>query len=165
MHPLKPQAGGHRDTSGVGFTLIELLVVIAIIVIVAALILGISGFVQRKAALARAETEIEAIAMALEAYRADHGDYPVGSVPAGSTASGDSLLLYTNLSPSSGKVYHEFDRRMITVAGNNTNITDPFGDRYGYTYPGANSRNGTNFFDLWSQAGSATKTNQWLTNW
>ncbi|MFZ4777800.1 MAG: type II secretion system protein [Terrimicrobiaceae bacterium] len=148
-----------------GFTLLELLVVIAVIAILAGLILGVAGYVQRQAALARAKTEIEALTAALESFKADHGDYPVGSITAGSTASGDSLRLYTNLCPPTGKVYFAFDKRMITVVGNNTNITDPFGERYGYTYQGSPTRNGTNFFDLWCQAGSATKTNQWVENW
>jgi prepilin-type N-terminal cleavage/methylation domain-containing protein len=148
-----------------GFTLLELLVVIAIIAILAGLILGVAGYIQRQAALARAKTEIEALTAALESFKADHGDYPVGSITAGSMASGDSLLLYTNLCPPTGKVYFPFDKRMITVAGNNTNITDPFSERYGYTYQGSPTRNGTNFFDLWCQAGNATKTNQWVGNW
>ena len=148
-----------------GFTLVELLVVIAVIAILAALMLRIAGYANRHAALARAKTEIDALTAALESYKADHGDYPVGSITAGSTASGDSLLLYTNLSPATGKVYFPFDKHMITVVGNNTNITDPFGDRYGYTYPGSTTRAGTNFYDLWCQAGSATLTNQWIGNW
>jgi type II secretory pathway pseudopilin PulG len=145
--------------------MIELLVVIAIIAILAALTLRIVGYANRHAALARAKTEIEAISAALEGFKADHGDYPVGSIAAGSTASGDSLLLYTNLSPPTGKVYFPFDKHMIAVVGSATNITDPFGERYGYTYPGSITRNGTNFFDLWCQAGSATQTNQWIGNW
>ncbi len=148
-----------------GFTLLELLVVIAVIVILAALTLRIAGYAIRHAALARAKTEIESLTAALESYKAEHGDYPVGSITAGSTASGDSLLLYTNLSPATGKVYFPFDKHMITIVGNNTNITDPFGERYGYTYPGSTARNGTNFFDLWCQAGNATQTNQWIGNW
>lgn len=161
-HPHHPDT---IDSRRAGFTMIELLVVIAIIAILAALTLGVAGYLQRQAALARARTEIEALTAALESYKADHGDYPVGSITAGSTASGDSSLLYTNLSPATGKVYFPFDKRMITIAGSNTNITDPFGERYGYTYPGSVTKNGTNFFDLWCQAGSATKTNQWVGNW
>src|SRR5213078_3464989 len=58
------------------FTLIELLVVIAIIIILAGLILTTSGYVQRKGARARAETEIAAMSSALESYKADNGIYP-----------------------------------------------------------------------------------------
>src|SRR5437773_9271296 len=57
------------------FTLIELLVVIAIIIILAGLILSTAGYVQKKGARARAETEIAAMSAALESYKADNGIY------------------------------------------------------------------------------------------
>jgi type II secretory pathway pseudopilin PulG len=58
------------------FTLIELLVVIAIIIVLAGLILSTVGYVQKKGARARAETEIAAISAACEGYKADNGIYP-----------------------------------------------------------------------------------------
>jgi type II secretory pathway pseudopilin PulG len=82
-HSVIPSKFGIRDCGGsrVGcricaFTLIELLVVIAIIIILAGLILTTAGYVQRKGARARAETEIAAISAALESYKADNGIYP-----------------------------------------------------------------------------------------
>src|SRR6059036_2954402 len=63
------------STSG-AFTLIELLVVIAIIIILAGLILSTTGYVQKKGARARAETEIAAMSAACESYKADNGIYP-----------------------------------------------------------------------------------------
>jgi type II secretory pathway pseudopilin PulG len=60
----------------VAFTLIELIVVVAIIVILVGLVLSIVGYVQKKAARARAETEIAAISAACESYKADNGIYP-----------------------------------------------------------------------------------------
>jgi len=59
-----------------GFTLIEVLTVVAIIVVLMGLTLGISGFVQDKAARARAEGEIAAMQSALEQYRIENGGYP-----------------------------------------------------------------------------------------
>jgi prepilin-type N-terminal cleavage/methylation domain-containing protein len=61
------------------FTLIELLVVMAIILILAGLILATSGYVQRKGARSRTETEIAALSAALESYKADNGVYPRGT--------------------------------------------------------------------------------------
>src|SRR6266700_6190839 len=58
------------------FTVIELLVVIAIIIILASLILSTVGYVQKKGARARAETEIAAMSAALESYKADNAVYP-----------------------------------------------------------------------------------------
>src|SRR5205807_5758756 len=58
------------------FTVIELLVVITIIIILAGLILSTIGYVQKKGARSRAETEIAAMSAALESYKADNGIYP-----------------------------------------------------------------------------------------
>ena len=58
------------------FTFIELLIAIAIILILAGLILGTAGYVQKKGARSRAETEIAAMSAALESYKADNGVYP-----------------------------------------------------------------------------------------
>src|ERR1041385_4804882 len=59
-----------------GFTLIELIVVITVIVILTGLVLSTVGYVQKKGARARAETEIAAISAASENYKADNGIYP-----------------------------------------------------------------------------------------
>ena len=61
------------------FTLIELLVVIAIIAILAGLILNTAGYIQQKGRTSRAEAEMAALAVALENYKADNGDYPPGN--------------------------------------------------------------------------------------
>src|SRR5438874_9236684 len=58
------------------FTIVELLVVITIIIVLAGLILATTGYVQKKGARARAETEIAAMSAALESYKADNGIYP-----------------------------------------------------------------------------------------
>lgn len=153
-----PHLAPHRR----GFTLIELLVVIAIIAILAALVLQTAGYVQRKGATSRAEAEIAALSAALESYKADMGDYPRGTNQPG----GSNLFLLTNLMPTNltSKVYFEFNRGMTNASG----IIDPFGTTYGYQYPGATNRSGTNFFDLWSTAGTSTNqtnSNRWLVNW
>jgi prepilin-type N-terminal cleavage/methylation domain-containing protein len=58
------------------FTLIELIVVIAVIIILAGLVLSTVGYVQKKGARSRAETEIAAISAACESYKADNSVYP-----------------------------------------------------------------------------------------
>src|SRR6201981_3443920 len=60
----------------VAFTLVELIVVITIIAILAGLVLSTVGYVQKKGARARAETEIAALSAACESYKADNGVYP-----------------------------------------------------------------------------------------
>lgn len=146
-----------------GFTLIELLVVMVVIAILAGLTLSTAGFVQKKAARSRAESEIAALSAALESYKADHGDYPTGDTGSGTGIPGDNKFLRTNLSPSSGKIYFEFPKSMDNIIDAGT-IVDPFSENYGYSYPGATNRSGSNFFDLWSRT-ATTNTNQWIKNW
>jgi prepilin-type N-terminal cleavage/methylation domain-containing protein len=72
---------GERLTNGFGarngaFTLIELIVVVTIIVILAGLVLSTVGYVRKKGARARAETEIAAMSAACESYKSDNGVYP-----------------------------------------------------------------------------------------
>ena len=159
------------------FTLIELLVVIAIIIILAGLILTTSGYVQRKGARARAETEIAAMSSALESYKADNGIYPTDASTTeqlDSTTSFDpsnyqsaSLYLYKQLSGDatgnrqpSGKSYFAFKPNMLSPADQTQNvqyIRDPFGNSYGYSTKMAVSGTGgyNPTFDLWSTAGVA----------
>lgn len=149
-----------RSKTG-GFTLIELLVVIAIIAILAGLLLSTAGYIQRKGASSRAEAEITALTVALENYKADNGDYPPGDNVIGANAPSSNNFLLTNLMPSTGKIYFEFNKTMTNAAGN---VVDPFGENYGYKYPGDTNRSGTNFFDLFSRCASSS-TNQWKVNW
>ena len=144
-----------------GFTLIELLVVIAIIAILSALLLNTAGYIQKKAARSRAETEIAALSAALESYKADNGDYPPGT---NTSATGANAFLRAALSPDTNKVYFEFSKTMGTNLTTNGSIIDPFGENYRYQYPGDTNRSGTNFFDLWSQSAN-TNTNIWTKNW
>ena len=179
-HSVIPSTFGIRHSSfraEGAFTLIELLVVIAIIIILAGLILTTSGYVQRKGARARAETEIAAMSSALESYKADNGIYPTDASTTeqlDSTTSFDpsnyqsaSLYLYKQLSGDatgnrqpSGKSYFAFKPNMLSPADQTQNvqyIRDPFGNSYGYSTKMAVSGTGgyNPTFDLWSTAGVA----------
>jgi prepilin-type N-terminal cleavage/methylation domain-containing protein len=81
------------------FTLLELLVVITIIVILAGLILATTGYVQKKGARSRAESEIAGISAAMESYKADNGIYPRD--PTANTAT-DKLNAKTDGNSTSG---------------------------------------------------------------
>jgi len=169
------------------FTILELLVVIAIIVTLAGLILATSGYVQKKGARSRAETEIAAMSAALESYKADNGVYPSNPdtnsldptsdlnpapPPPTNKYSNASLYLYEMLSGDTNndrsadqKSYFSF--KPITLfppPPSNANVSglrDPFGNSYGYSTMKASdpSKNGYNpTFDLWSTAGGTTST-------
>ena len=66
----------HKRRYKTAFTLIELLIVIAVIVVLTGLILTTFGYVQKKGARARVETEIAAMSAGCESYKADNGIYP-----------------------------------------------------------------------------------------
>jgi type II secretory pathway pseudopilin PulG len=72
------------------FTLIELLVVIAVIIVLAGLILSTMGYVRKKGARSRAETEIAAMSAACESYKADNGIYPRGNANLSNTTPYDT---------------------------------------------------------------------------
>jgi len=154
-----------NSTAPHGFTLIELLVVITVIAILAGLVLQTAGYVQKKAARSRAEAEIAALSAALESYKADMGDYPAWTNAAPATG---NAFLRAALAPSTGKVYFEFSKGMGTnanISETNQPILDPFGEGYGYQYPGDTTRSGIIFYDLWSRGGGSANTNQWIKNW
>ena len=172
------------------FTIIELLIVMAIIIVLAGLIIGTSGYVQKKGARSRAEAEIAAMSAALESYKADNGIYPRNSDTDGLNAqsattpaayAAASLFLYESLSgrqangtPITGaKSYFSFKPQMISGARGSsgnvavaTGVRDPFGNHYGYsTANQANSSTGYNpTFDLWSTANSSSPA-EWIRNW
>jgi prepilin-type N-terminal cleavage/methylation domain-containing protein len=149
------------------FTLIELLIVIAVIVVLAGLILTMIGYVQKKEARARAETEIAAISAACESYKADNGIYPANpdtntldartKLDSSATVySAASLFLYEQLAGvtsasrsaiPSGKIYFTFKANMLLPAPPSTAaitaIRDPFGNSYGYSTAGNPQANPT----------------------
>lgn len=90
-----------RPSSTAAFTLIEIITAISIIVILMALVIQISGYVQQRAFKARAEGEIKGLAMACEAYKADNGGYPMDIVSGGSALGvTDQLSPKENFNPS-----------------------------------------------------------------
>lgn len=144
-----------------GFTLVELLVVMAIIAILVGLVLNVAGFVRYKGATARAQAEIAGVSTALESYKADYGDYPQWT-NTNTGVTGDNAVLVTNLSPATGKVYFEFTK---SQTNSSKYFQDPFGNSYGYQYPGNTNRSGSNFYDLWSTANKPGNSNAWIKNW
>jgi prepilin-type N-terminal cleavage/methylation domain-containing protein len=162
-----------------GFTLIELIVTVTIIVILAGLVLSTVGYVQKKAARSRAETELATLSAACENYKADNGIYPrnpdtdglnaqIAGNPNTSQYQRASLYLYNALfgatngsrTPDTGaKSYFVFKPNMLSPADQTQNvqfIRDPFANSYGYsTIQAATGNTSVGYnptFDLWSTA-------------
>lgn len=115
------KSGSTRLSSRAGFTLIELLVVVAIIAILVGMVVGISGYASRKAATAKAVSEIEVIKTALEEYRINKGGY----------------------FPSSGALNSDltsagFSNQVGRYVGSGIKILDPWGKGYEYVAIGQN---------------------------
>ena len=104
------------------FTLIELIVVTTVIIILTGLVLSTVGYVQKKGARARAETEIAAMSAACESYKADNGTYPRG--PATAITIG-SVTIPANVTDS-------LDARTMGNPTSNTNPT--YGETSLYLY-------------------------------
>jgi type II secretory pathway pseudopilin PulG len=174
------------------FTLIELIVVTAVIIILTGLVLSTVGYVQKKGARARAETEIAAMSAACESYKADNGIYPRNNTTTDTLDARQnfdatqtvyqnaSLYLYNALfgatsgsrTPNAGaRNYFTFNPNQLSPSDQTQPVAfirDPFGNSYGYST--ANQADpvtpkGYNpTFDLWSTANS-TDPNQWIKNW
>ncbi len=181
----------HPRSHTAAFTVIELLIVMAVILVLAGLILGTSGYVQKKGARSRAEAEVAAMSAALESYKVDNGVYPRNAAtdsldPATpvTTYAEASRFLYGALSgdadfnrSAENKSYFTFKPNMLEPVPPSlaavTAIRDPFGNSYGYSTlkasnPAATGGNNPTF-DLWSTggttSGSAADQLQWIKNW
>jgi prepilin-type N-terminal cleavage/methylation domain-containing protein len=73
-HSLKGAPRKARDAAG--FTLIELLTVMAVVALLATISIGAVRGAKERANIARARTELAALATALEEFRRLYGDYP-----------------------------------------------------------------------------------------
>jgi type II secretory pathway pseudopilin PulG len=165
------------------FTLIELILVLGIITVLTGLVLSTVSYARKKAALARAETEIAAIAAACENYKADNAVYPTNASSTdllNSTNDGNPAdylaacrYLYGELTgdrdfngatDSGAKSYISLKPTSMLRADMSqppslsnpvTAIADPFSNSYGYSTSMASTGTGgyNPTFDLWSTSG------------
>ena len=63
----------HRIRMSRGFTLVELLTVVTIILILSGLVIGVTSFVQRKAAVDKARVQLRQFELKIEDYKRDAG--------------------------------------------------------------------------------------------
>ena len=155
LEPLKrskdsgPHAGRRPWTGRAGFTLIELLAVVMVILLLAGIVLSVTGYVQNKMSITTAKTQIVAMGAALEMYKNDWGSYPVtgsGRISRNQSCEGsNNLVLYRALSGvGGGRKYLSFPASAIrtnmyipvTISGNTTSemcgVFDPWGKLYNY---------------------------------
>jgi prepilin-type N-terminal cleavage/methylation domain-containing protein len=147
-----------------GFTLIEMVVVIAVLLVLAALTIGVVGFVIRKSSLTKALNEIHSMEGWCEAYKNDHGVYPqnadtdaldprVHADPGSSIYQKASLHLYSCITgdflpdgapdgkpEGESRTYGTFFPKQLSMAAGSAGtvrfIQDPFGGAYGYSTAG-----------------------------
>lgn len=192
---VRRKVAGDTPAATAAFTLIELLVVIAIIIVLAGLILSTVGYVQKKGARSRAETEIAAMSAACESYKADNGIYPRDNTTNQYTDTLDarqnfdatqtvyqnaSLYLYDALfgATSGSRTPNPGARSYFTFKPNQLSpsdqaqpvafIRDPFGNSYGYST--ANQADpitpkGYNPTFDLWSTANSTDPNQWIKNW
>jgi len=135
------------------FTLLELLVVVSIVAILAGLVLSTLGYVNRKGAASRAQSEVAALAAAIDSYHLEFGAYPA---PAD---------LYTELTGggpiNTDKVFFEPTPGMVNTNSTPRVFQDPYGQRYNYS---TNPTRNVGFFDLWSVPPTANTEADWIHN-
>ncbi|MCG3147368.1 MAG: hypothetical protein PCFJNLEI_00807 [Verrucomicrobiae bacterium] len=123
-----------------GFTLIELLAVVLVVLVLAAIGLGVAGYVQKKVAIATTKSQIAAIEAALESYKSDWGYYPLTTPQRISTDNSAELtnnaILYRALFEH-GKRYLTFPAAQLhselnVTYSTGTNIFDIYGRPFNY---------------------------------
>ncbi len=144
------------------FTLVEVLVTIAIIVILAGILIGGIGFATRRADEAKTIAQMETIAAAIEAFRADRGYLPQtngADVTVKLTRDGDRLYL------DQAKTLPLFNRKTGTayLKATSGDFTDAWGNPLQFRCPGTHNPAA---YDLWSQGPDGTDgTDDDITNW
>ena len=104
----------YSRTHAAAFTIVELLIVMAIILVLAGLILGTSGYVQKKGARSRAEAEIAAFSAALESYKADNGIYPGATNSPAPPSDSDNLNARADFNPA-GSMPNNYSRASLLL--------------------------------------------------
>lgn len=99
-----------------GFTLVELLAVVVVIMIVAGLVIRITGYVNKKSNISRAYADFAALNLALDNYKLNFGVYPSSTTGRISGVSGsfyisNNLLLYAALT-STPQLSNSFPRSL-----------------------------------------------------
>ncbi|MCF7668920.1 MAG: hypothetical protein K9N48_03990 [Verrucomicrobia bacterium] len=101
-----------RHRSGGAFTLIELLTVISIIIIIAALLIGLSNVAGKKMRISRVESEMHKLSTAIDSYKSQFGFYP----PDNST-NVPNTNIERNANPAVNPLFYELTGTVVTNNG------------------------------------------------
>ena len=130
------------------FTLIELLAVVLIILVLAGLLIQLTGYVKRTMAVNQAKAELAAMVLALDRYKADYGRYPTTTVVRCSYIGGaeatNSAILYAALQ---GRYLRFCSSQIRPPSGGNQYVVDPWGRPYNYYCVGPASGVSTTYVD------------------
>jgi general secretion pathway protein G len=169
------KTNGNARGGSAAFTLIELMAVITIIALLAAIVIGGTGYATEKQAKSKAKVQIEMLSRALEEYKLDNGAYPA----TGNTTTGldNSKLLFDALyfkgasdNTKSTRIYigelNPTNSKQGWTSGTasaSTKIIDPWNNEYRYRTAtnasgAANAATQNPDFDLWA-VGKDAKTN------
>ena len=127
-----------RLKHSIGFTLVELLAVMVVILLLAGIMIGVAGYVQKKMAIATTTGQIIAMKMALESYKADVGYYPpttpIHFSNMGGAESTNNAILYRALFVQGKMRLSKFPTTQVrvNVLTGLTNIFDVFGTLFNY---------------------------------
>jgi type II secretory pathway pseudopilin PulG len=115
-----------------------MLAVIALVAVLGGIVLGLAVGGHERAAVARAKTELTVLAQALEAWRAQYGDYPAAAAPAEfyESLTGRRGPQHGVLDPP-GRTFIEaghFTLRAVDTAAAGNVLLDPWGQPYHYVY-------------------------------
>ena len=169
-----------------GFTLVELLTVILIIAVLVALVVGIAGPAEQKAAYEKAKVHLATIKTTLDAYKQEWGEYPrsadgnyegdLGARILYQVMTGDGDDLLGGESSSNGKIDEDekdikpkppldpaHDRQGFVRKKPNGEIDpillDPFGKPWNYRpfEEESETRTKNQTYDLWSYGSDSTE--------
>lgn len=123
------------------FTLVELLVVMGVLALLAGITLGVAHGIRGHRKEQQARSELAALTVALESYRAEYGDYPLATGPGGSAE--NARILAASLGPAGGGGPGFLDRDRFAWDRPGEILLDPWGQPYTYQYdPGWTGRFG-----------------------
>jgi type II secretory pathway pseudopilin PulG len=135
------------------------MVVVAVVAILAGLTLGGLGYVNRKSAASRAQTEVAALSAAIESYKLDFGMYPSNATVLYAELTGDKTAKVN----TNSKVFFEPPPGMVSTNGSARTLVDPYGVAYKYSTNAPNMRN-IGFFDLYCVPPDAKSEADWIHN-